>query len=225
MQSPVRFDRSFLPGARFEFAVISDTHNILDTEPYAVEFRSVRNWPARARWAAGMAADIGGDFLIHLGGLTEENASKKGQLESREEAFSVAPPSEQGRNDPPKLGMLLVRVLDDGARVHFVPTRGQTEPDPLEAGWSRLLTRTSQDLQNSPLGLFLRTPFAAASEGALAWPSALRQGIRDDHPFLACLELGARHVRVPLSDLDSPLQMERLSHLREEGVELTAFCL
>ena len=393
---PVRFDRSFLPRARFEFAVISDTHNILDPEPYAVEFCSVRNWPARARWAAGMASDLGGDFLVHLGDLTEENASKKGQLESREEAcqayesaglrpyqvagnvdigdkpdptmfadwvsaetlatfeerfgrsyysfdhdqahfvvlnsqlmggllpqadeqkewaeqdlaknrnkrifvflhmppflvaetepglgfyntlneparswltglcrryrvelmmcghthfrmfnrigttrlivapstttsragfyeaFSVAPPSEQGRNDPPKLGMLLVRVLDDGTRVHFVPTRGQTEPDPLEAGWSRLLTRTSQDLQNSPLGLFLRTPLAAATEGALAWPSALRQGVRDDHPFLACLELGARHVRVPLSDLDSPLQRERLSRLREEGVELTAFCL
>ena len=393
---PLRFDRSFLPKARFEFAVVSDTHHILDPEPYAVEFASVRSWPKRATWAAKVAAAVGGDFLVHLGDLTEENASKADQLVSREkaclayeetglkpcqvagnvdigdkpdptmfadwvtsetlttyesrfgrsyysfdhenvhivvlnsqimgsalpqareqkdwveddlaknrkerifvflhmppffvaetepalgfynslnepargwltglcrryavellmcghthfrmfnrvggtrlfvapspttsragfyEAFSVAPPPEQGRNDPAKLGMLLVRVLENGTRVHFIPTGGQTETDTSEIGWSRLLTRTSHDLSSSPLGLFLRTPLAVESEGALAWPSALRQGVRDDHPFLACLEVGARHIRVPISDLQTPLQQERLSYLRDEGVELTAFCL
>ena len=43
------YDRSFLPVAQFEFVVLGDTHFILDPEPYAVEFDSVRAWPQRGR--------------------------------------------------------------------------------------------------------------------------------------------------------------------------------
>ena len=389
---PARFDPSFLPPARCQFAVLGDTHYILDPEPYAVEFASVRQWPRRVQRALELVAAVGAEFTVHLGDLAEENPSKPGHAEARRralaqiaaaglepyhvagnmdigdkpdptmwsawvtpqtlepyheqfgrswygfdhkglhfavlnsqilnsdlpeaaqqrqwletdlathsgqrlflfmhmppffvdedepdtgfynsideparswltdllrqhrvellfaghthfrvfnrvgptrlyvapstttsragfyEAFSVAPPPEQGRNDTAKLGFYLVRVEEEGTRVHLVRTGGETGPSKEDEG-RRLLTRTSPDLPQSPLGVFLRTPLALQSAGALAWPSVLRQRVRDDHPLLACLELGARHLRVPSSDLDDELQRRRLGLLRDEGVAVTA---
>lgn len=388
-----KFDRSFLPPAQLEVVVLGDTHFILDAEAYAVEFDSVRQWPARAAYALQCAADMGADLVVHLGDISEEPPEHKNYGESRRiaqacmqrlgltprvvagnmdvgdkpdptmwtppasarslanfhaqfgpswysfdaadchfvvvnsqvlngdlpeaaeqarwleadlasnrgrrvflflhmppffveedepdtgfynsideparswlttlfrrhnveavfcghthfrafnrvadtriyvcpstttsragfyEAFSVAPPPEQGRNDPPKLGFCLLRVLDGGARVHFIRTAGRTEPDPAEQGWAQLVTRTSADLPDSPLGVYLRTPLTRVAPGALAWPGVKRQSVRDDHPFLHILELGARHVRVPCSDLTDPEQRQRLAMLRDEGVAVTA---
>jgi predicted phosphodiesterase len=135
------------------------------------------------------------------------------------EAFTVAPPPEQGRNDPDKLGFYLVRIMADGVRPYFIRTAGATGP--CDHG-ARLLTRTSADLGGSPLGLNLRSPLAIEAAGALAWPSVKRQRVRDDHPLLSALEFGVRHVRVPESDLNDPLQAERLRVLRDEGVGVTA---
>ena len=390
------FDRSFLAPAAFEFALVADTHYILDPEPYAVEFNSVRQWPQRAAWAIQTAAALEAEFVIHLGDLTEENSARPQQAESRRralaqfehagmrpyhvagnmdigdkpdptmwtewvtpqsldtfheqfgrswysfdrhgihfvvlnsqimngplpeaaeqqawleadlaeradrriflfmhmppffvqeqeadtgfynsineparswltallrqyrvellfaghthfrvfnrvgdtrfyvapstttsragfyEAFSVAPPPEQGRNDTAKVGLYLVRVCDDGARIHFVRTHGQTGPLETDRQGHRLLFRPSRDLPQSPVGVYLRTPLAHQSEGALAWPSVLRQRVRDDHPFLSIVEAGLRHVRAPLSDLDDEVQCRRLQLLRREGVALTAVWL
>jgi hypothetical protein len=87
----------------------------------------------------------------------------------------------------------------------------------------RILTRTSQDLQSSPLGVTLRHPLAPATEVPIAWQSTIRQPVRNDFPLLACVELGVRHVRVPAGDLANPQQRERLSALRDEGIAVTAF--
>jgi predicted phosphodiesterase len=138
------------------------------------------------------------------------------------EAFTVAPPVEQGRNDPEKLGFYLIRIYGQGSAVHFIRTNGETEVSAKDQVHTRWITRLSQDLPNSPLGVFLRTPLAFQTEGALAWPSVLRQRVRDDHPFLSCLELGVRHIRIPVSDLDEPLQKRRIQLLRSEGVQVTA---
>jgi hypothetical protein len=46
--------------------------------------------------------------------------------------------------------------------------------------------------------------------------------MRNDFPLFACLELGARHVRLPLTDLADPVQSERIALLRAEGVQITA---
>jgi 3',5'-cyclic AMP phosphodiesterase CpdA len=386
------FDKSFLPPAQLELAVLGDTHFILDAEAYAIEFASVRTWAERAAHALRRAAALDADLAVHLGDLSEEpprhadhRASRDLAMESlraagldpvfvpgnmdigdkpdptmwtppvspasldwfhhrfgpswhsREvngvhlvflnsqilngdlaaageqarwleqdlaahsqqrillflhmppffvaedepdtgfynsidepargwltglfrkhrveavfcghthfrafnrvddtrihvcpstttsragfyEAFSVAPPPESGRNDPAKLGLHLVRVVDGGTRVHFVRTGGRTQDDPESNGWRELLTRTSADLPDSPLGLHLRSPLTLEAPGALAWPSVKRQRARDDHPFLHILEAGARHVRVPASDLADPLQAERLRLLRDEGVSVT----
>ncbi|MCZ7644383.1 MAG: metallophosphoesterase [Planctomycetota bacterium] len=391
-----QYDRSLLPPAKSEFVVFSDSHFILDPEPYAEEFNSVRHWPARAAWAWRCAAALEADLLVHLGDLTEENPARAQQPDSRRaaraqferlglrprhvagnmdigdkpdptmwtewvtpesleafhrdfgpswyafdrgdlhfvvlnsqlmngplpqaaeqqawaeadleahagrrivlfmhmppffvaedepdtgfynsineparswitgllrrrqvealfaghthfrafnrvdatrfyvapstttsraafsEAFSVAPAPEQGRNDPAKTGFYLVREYADALGVYFVRMNGQTAADEAEAGWKRLLCAKSRDLPRSPLGAYLRTPLAQLAAGALAWPSVLRQRVRDDHPFHAVLEAGLRHVRAPLSDLEDAVQAPRLQMLRDEGVGLTAVWL
>ena len=387
------FDRHLLPPALFEFVVISDTHYILNPEPYAVEFGSVREWPDRVERALKHAAALEAEFTVHLGDLTEENPAKPEHPQARKnaleqirksglqpkyvpgnmdigdkpdatmfadwvsqetldvyqrqigpswysfdrhgihfvvlnsqimngplpaaaeqtswleadldescgkrivlfmhlppffvdrnepdrgfynsldepargwlleqlethgvelvfcghthfrvinrlgatqfrvcastttsragfyEAFSVSPPEEQGRNDRAKLGFYLVRVREKDCSTHFIRTElaDTDRPTPRK----RLLTLTSRELA-SPVGAYLRLPLARLDEGAVAWPSALRQRVRDDHPFLACTEAGLGHVRIPAADLTSPLQRERLQLLREEGMCISAFWL
>ncbi|HCQ03471.1 MAG TPA: hypothetical protein DIT99_23515, partial [Candidatus Latescibacteria bacterium] len=81
-----KYDRSFLPVAQFEFVVLGDTHFILDPDPYALEFDSVRAWPQRGAWAWRCVASLDADFVVHLGDLTEENAARPQQPASRRRA-------------------------------------------------------------------------------------------------------------------------------------------
>jgi len=133
--------------------------------------------------------------------------------------FTSASPPEQGRDDAPKLGFYLCRILDDRVDLHLIRTSGATELDPA----TRLLTPTSAGLPNAPLGLTLLHPLAPSTEIPLAWPSAIRQPVRNDGPFLSLMELGATSVRVPWTDFEQPLQLRRLSMLRAEGVQVQAF--
>lgn len=138
------------------------------------------------------------------------------------ELFSSPPPSEQGRNDVGKLGFFLIRVLAEGTRVHMIRTGGQTELSAPEDGAQLLVTRTSPDLPASPLGITLHHTLANTVQAPAAWPSTIRQPVRNDYPLLSLLELGARAVRVPASDLLQPVQRERLALLRSYGVAVTA---
>jgi hypothetical protein len=134
------------------------------------------------------------------------------------ESISVEPPM-RGWADTPKLGFFLVRALPDGLAVHLVRTSGRSEMPTSDR--AVVLTAVTRELPHSPLGTYLRLPLARHSDGAIAYPYQVRHRIRDDYPLLACLELGLRHVRFPLADLESPIQRERLALLRAEGVALT----
>ena len=135
------------------------------------------------------------------------------------EAISVSPP-DRGWGDTDKLGFLLVRGTEDGLAVHVIRSSGHTSLP--EDGRQTVLTATTQELPRSPLGAYLRLPLVNESDGAIVYPYHVRHRVRDDHPLLACIELGLRHVRVPIGDLDSPLQRERLRVLQDEGVSITA---
>ena len=140
--------------------------------------------------------------------------------------FTGPPPPEQGRDDVDKLGFYLLRVLPDRTDIHFIRTAGAvTLPQDAPDAPKRLVTRTSAGLPASPVGLTLRHPLAPATEIPLAWPSSIRQRVRNDYPLLAALELGATAVRVPCADLADPLQSRRLSYLRDGGVKITATVL
>ena len=127
--------------------------------------------------------------------------------------YASAPAPEQGRDDAGKLGFYLLRVFSDRADVHFVRTRGETERPARE----RLITCTSASLC-SRLGLTLHHPIAPIVEIPIAYPSAVRQKVRNDLHFLACTELGVNFVRFPWRDVCDPLQRARLEMLRAEGV-------
>lgn len=135
------------------------------------------------------------------------------------ELFSSPPPAEQGRDDAQKLGFYLVRVQENGSRVHLLHTNGQQDAPP---HGERLITRLPMDLPDSPLGLVARHPVSSSGQVPAAWPSTIRQPVRNDYGLLALLELGVRHLTVPASDLFDPRQAECLAILRTEGVQLTA---
>jgi hypothetical protein len=139
------------------------------------------------------------------------------------EAFAVAP-DVQGKADIEKLGISVLRIHANGHSVHLIRTRGETSQS-VPDGWGRLLTGTTRDLSESGLGVFLRQPLVAASDGAVGYPYNVRHRVRDDYPFLACVELGLQHVRFPVADLESPTQADRLAYLRDEGVALTAMVI
>lgn len=139
--------------------------------------------------------------------------------------FTSAAPPEQGRNDTGKLGFLLCRAVGGRLDVHRVRVRDDAA-GAVKAG-ARLLTPLSAAVPDGglALGVTLRHPLAVALEVPVAWPSAIRQPVRNDYPLLACVELGARWLRAPLSDLADPLQGERLGLLRAEGVRVQAIAL
>ena len=140
--------------------------------------------------------------------------------------FTSAPPPDQGRDDVAKLGFLLARVRDERIDLHWLRSGGRTGPEaPGRTGWRTLVTGVPSTLPDSPLGLSLAHPLATRTEIPRAWPSAIRQRVRNDYPLLACLELGAGAVRVPASDLDDPFLAKRIELLREEKVDVVATVL
>ena len=132
-------------------------------------------------------------------------------------AFTSAPPPDQGRDDTPKLGMMLARVLDHDIELHWLPTHG-----PEERAWNNLVTRTSISLPQSILGLDPAHPISVLTEIPRAWPSSIRQSVRNDYPVLAALQLGSNTVKVPARDLEDPFLSRRIEILRKEKVQILA---
>jgi hypothetical protein len=187
--------------------------------------------PARA-WLLGLLREFAVEFVFsghtHFAALNRHAATRlyitPSTTTSRPgfvEVFSVLPPH-QGKNDLAKLGFYLVRVHEDDARIHVIRTQGGTGAAEAEAGAQRLLTGTTRDLPDSPLGVHLRLPLAPAVAGVATWPDAVRQPVRDDYPLLACLEMGARHLRLPAGDLHIDVQRRRLCVARDEGLQVAA---
>ena len=66
------FDRSLIQECIFEFAVISDTHFMLDVTPETqVEFASRRMQTARIAYALEKLAKLKPEFTLHLGDLVQ----------------------------------------------------------------------------------------------------------------------------------------------------------
>ena len=132
--------------------------------------------------------------------------------------FNSPPPPEHGRDDTPKLAFYLFRSGEDFLDLHVVRTSGNTE-------WgtgSRVLTRTARSLPTARLGMTLTHTPTPTGQVPLAYPSIVRQTVRNDYPILTCQEMGLKHVRVPVSDLLDETQNGRLQILRSRGVNVTA---
>jgi predicted phosphodiesterase len=148
------------------------------------------------------------------------------------EAFTVLPP-DLGRSDLPKLGFYLVREV---AREQTAESAGGTRSPSVQLIRTGLdtpaldpddprqlvLTPPSGDMPHSRLGVVATHPLGHMTPGPTIWPSVVRQRVRNDWSPMALLELGARRVRVPESDLSDASERCRLPVLRAEGLAVTA---
>ena len=134
--------------------------------------------------------------------------------------FTGAPAPEQGRDDRAKLGFYFVRVFHDRIDLHFIRTNGLEKQ---EENLSPVITRLPSSLKGAPLGITLTHPVCNVSEVPITFPSVTRQKVRNDYPLLSILELGVTKLRVPWTDIQDPLQCERLQVLRKHGVKIQAF--
>ena len=139
--------------------------------------------------------------------------------------FTSAPPPEQGRDDVPKLGFFLCRVVGGHLDIHRIRLESVTAA----AGEPLVVTPISSLSTGAgsgfAVGVSLRHALAPETQVPLAWPSVIRQTVRNDYPALACFEMGIAAVRAPAADLADPTQARRLRILRDEGVAVQAVVL
>lgn len=133
--------------------------------------------------------------------------------------FASEPPPEGGRDDAPKFGFTLVRTVGERTDLHTIRTNGAQTVDPRR----RLLTCTSAALPDSPIGITFRGPVSSVGKVPIAWPSVIEQSVRNDYPLLSSLEMGIRHVRIPLEEVLDPAQ--GIFILRSKGISVTAYHL
>jgi len=131
------------------------------------------------------------------------------------QVFAAPPAPERGRDDTPKLGFYLCRVRAGKLDVHFVPTGDGCSTQ------RRALT-TISGANRQRLGVTLTQPLVWQAQVPMAYPSLVRQPVRNDYPWLLLREVGAGLVRVPCEDLGDSTQQSRLQWLRQDGLQLQA---
>lgn len=136
--------------------------------------------------------------------------------------YTSGPPPERGRDDRPKLGFSLLRIHSKGIALHWIRTETGQATTP-RSHHRRVLTPVSSEIEGSPLGFTLCHALASRHEIPLAWPSTIRQAIRNDQPFLGLVEMGCGWIRTTWRDFLDPLQGPRLKELRSEGIATCAF--
>lgn len=137
--------------------------------------------------------------------------------------FTSGAPPESGRDDIDKLGFQLFRVYADRCDMHFIRTGAKANCPTRPGAW--LVGQLSAAITAEKLGVTLIHPLANFTQVPLAWPSVVRQPVRNDYPLLLCLELGIARVRVPWNDIVDIQQGRRLRLLRCEGVALQVMVL
>lgn len=66
------FNKSFLPKARFEFVIVSDSHYMLDASGASLEFENRRKQSVRREMALRMTAALMPSFVVHNGDMVQE---------------------------------------------------------------------------------------------------------------------------------------------------------
>lgn len=135
--------------------------------------------------------------------------------------YTVGPLEERGRNDTGKLGFYLVRIREEHTDIHFLRTEGAITVPETADRQSKLVTCTPATFSKARVGVTLREMLTPTAEIPLSWPNSIRQKLRNDYPLLACLEMGIKSIRTQWDDLEDTLQTQRLTLIRNEGVDIT----
>jgi predicted phosphodiesterase len=142
------------------------------------------------------------------------------------EMFRVSPSAENGRNDADKLGYLIMHVHESGHIMEMVRSFGLERNDSYPSTKKQLFQKSHQFLvDGGPLGFDLRQDWCETVQippsGGL--DEFDRKSVRNDYGLLALIEMGVRHLRLPVSDLLLESRLYRLQDLVEFGFEFTFF--
>lgn len=137
------------------------------------------------------------------------------------EMATVAPQGEGGRDDPAKLGFLVVEVDAAGHRVRPIRTFGLAPRDPRAPVDPELMAHPRW---RCPVGVTLRHGWASTVElPTEGLDEFRRKTVRNDYPLLALWEARIPAVRVPIGDVVEAAGRSRLADLRERGLRFTVF--
>ena len=137
------------------------------------------------------------------------------------EVAAVPPVAENGRDDPPKLGIFIVDVAEDGHAVRPLRSYGSVGTEP---ALPMSLEAAVDGTWENPIGVTMRHPWMAITEFPTAGLDEFsRKTIRNDAPLLALWEARIRSVRIPLADLSTPSGAKRVRDLTQRGMRFTLF--
>jgi 3',5'-cyclic AMP phosphodiesterase CpdA len=139
------------------------------------------------------------------------------------EMFRAAPTDamQDGRNDAAKVGYFIVNVHEHGHVCHLRRTDGALldKGARLSARLPRVASYHPREMTGFSVGFDLRHPWAELTE--IAPSGALdefhRKKMRNDYPLLALWEMGVRHLRIPIQDLESGDVRQRVRALIHQG--------
>lgn len=138
------------------------------------------------------------------------------------ELATVGPGGEYGRDDPAKLGFVLVHVDETGYRLEFVRTE-----DPLLASLANqhpALAHGSGPTPDGPLGASLRHDWSLPREVPFGnLDEFTRKEARNDHLVVALWDLGLTRLRVPVADLAHDRRRARMAALAAHGARFLVF--
>jgi len=137
------------------------------------------------------------------------------------ELAAVPPLAENGRDDPPKLGILVVDVTADGHTSRPVRSFGSTSPGQVTP---TMLSAALDPDWKSPIGVTLRHGWATVTDFPTAGLDEFnRKQIRNDAVVFALWEARINNVRVPLADVCAPAGTQRLEDLTARGMRFSVF--
>jgi 3',5'-cyclic AMP phosphodiesterase CpdA len=135
------------------------------------------------------------------------------------ELAAVVPESENGRDDPAKLGFLVIDIVGDGHRVTPIRTNGAAG----EAAALPVPLGTSLDPKwRSPVGVTLRHSWRSDVDFPTAGLDEFtRKTVRNDATLPALWEARITALRIPIGDAATPEGRDRLRHLAGRGARFT----
>ena len=135
------------------------------------------------------------------------------------ELAAVPPDSENGRDDPAKLGFFVIDVHADGHRVTPIRTNGVAG----EAASLPVSLATSLDSQwRSPVGVTLRHAWMSDVDFPTAGLDEFtRKTVRNDATLPPLWEARIIALRIPVGDAATPEARDRLRHLAGRGARFT----
>lgn len=137
------------------------------------------------------------------------------------ELASVPPIGENGRDDPPKLGIFIVEVTGEGHDVRPLRSYGSVST---ESALPMSLEAAVDPTWESPIGVTMRHAWMATTDFPTAGLDEFsRKTIRNDAPLLALWEARIHSVRIPLADLSTPSGARRVGDLTQRGMRFSVF--